>query len=670
MADTYNFIGKWITNGEFAESKPKNVFHKQLEDVGLREDSRANRHILFRKSFSLEDKPSSAVLYISADDYYKVYINGVFAAQGPAAGYPFSYNYNTIDVGHLLKKGENLIAVHTLYQGLINRVWMSGDGRHGLILDLLVDGKLAVMSDTSFLTHLHTAYRETGKAGYDTQFLEEYDSGAKEVGFEKTDFDDGSWEHARLKSGTDYTLVPQATKMLEFEEIYPKTVKTDKNRLFYDFGGCYVGYLVVEGKGKRGERVTVRCGQETENGGVRYKMRCNCTYEEQWILSGENDRLDWFDYKSFRYAELIVPDGFSVEKVYISARHYPFVLSAEPLDEFRSSPELMKIWQLCVNTLRYGPQEVIMDCMDREKGFYVGDGCYTSLAHLVLTGDDSITRYLIDSAIKTTAFNPGTVTCLNCSFMQEIAEYPLILIFLILWHYKLTGDREYLDTGFEFAKGLLETYRRQYEKDLLLQNLDKWCVVDWPEPFRDGYDVDITEGKVCEVPHMVINAYYIKSVETVNEMAAILDKPQYRDAAPLREKFLSSFYDEKRKVFKDSIFTEHSSYISNVFAYGFDLCPDREFTKRVIAQIYEKGIRSCSFFSGFALMYGAMRRKDTELIRFCLLDRGAWLRMLDEGATTTFESWGKDTKWNTSLFHLTLSFASIFMAKKTYLYDL
>ena len=27
-----------------------------------------------------------------------------------------------------------------------------------------------------------------------------------------------------------------------------------------------------------------------------------------------------------------------------------------------------------------------------------------------------------------------------------------------------------------------------------------------------------------------------------------------------------------------------------------------------------------------------------------------------------FEGWGKDTKWNTSLFHLTMSYAAIFMA--------
>ena len=45
-----------------------------------------------------------------------------------------------------------------------------------------------------------------------------------------------------------------------------------------------------------------------------------------------------------------------------------------------------------------------------------------------------------------------------------------------------------------------------------------------------------------------------------------------------------------------------------------------------------------------------------------MLDEGAWLRMLSEDATTTFEGWGKDTKWNTSLFHLTMSYAAIFLS--------
>ena len=44
-----------------------------------------------------------------------------------------------------------------------------------------------------------------------------------------------------------------------------------------------------------------------------------------------------------------------------------------------------------------------------------------------------------------------------------------------------------------------------------------------------------------------------------------------------------------------------------------------------------------------------------------LADDGAWANMLSEGATTCFEAWGKDQKWNTSLFHPWATAPAIFL---------
>ena len=46
----------------------------------------------------------------------------------------------------------------------------------------------------------------------------------------------------------------------------------------------------------------------------------------------------------------------------------------------------------------------------------------------------------------------------------------------------------------------------------------------------------------------------------------------------------------------------------------------------------------------------------------------AWMNMIKEGATTTFEAWGKDQKWNTSLFHPWASAPVIVFAKKNRVY--
>jgi len=82
-----------------------------------------NGDTLLRKRFSVREAIRSAFIDITADDYYKLYINGRFIGQGPAPGYYFHYWYNRYDISDVLCKGENVVAVHVYYQGLINRVW-------------------------------------------------------------------------------------------------------------------------------------------------------------------------------------------------------------------------------------------------------------------------------------------------------------------------------------------------------------------------------------------------------------------------------------------------------------------------------------------------------------------------------------------------------------------
>ena len=659
-----DFKGKWITNGIFSNIKPRCVFHRQLEEARLDCTENRNQHILFRRRFCLSGSFERAILYVSADDYYKLYINGRFVGQGPAPAYHFQYNYNELDVTPYLQGGENVIALHTLYQGLINRVWQSGDLRHGMICDLVLDGNTVLSSDESFLVCSHTGFSEMGVCGYDTQFLEQYDSRAREVGFERPEFDDSCWEHASVACFDDHRLVAQKSRMLEFEEIAPVATRVSEDRVIYDFGSNYVGYLRLRATGKSGDKLIVRCAQELNgDGSPRYQLRANCKYEEAWIISDGVCELDQFDYKSFRYAEIILPRGAVIEAASLVARHYPFELMANMKSEYTGNPDLMRIWSLCVHTQRYGVQEVIQDCMEREKGFYLGDGCYTALTNMVLTHDDSMVRKLIDDAFSSSFITDTLVTCLDCSFMQEIAEYPLILVLLVLWHYRLTGDKEYLRTSYAKVVNLLQAYRREYEQDGLLKNLDKWCVVEWPKNFQHGYDVDILEGKVCTEAHVAINAYYLAAIRAANRMAQALGDGAYREEKEVADAFYRAFYDPERDLFRDGEHTDHISLVGNSFVYGFGLFNSEKTRRSILAMLDSCGIDSLSFFCTFPILMGLAKDGEQGRITDALLNRGAWLRMLDEDATTTFEGWGRDTKWNTSLFHLTMSYAALFLAE-------
>ena len=659
---------EWITHPDMADLKPRNVLARQLERDKLPPvDTRyQNRHYLFRRSFDL-NAVGKATLRITADDYYKLYVNGAFVAMGPAAGTTDCTYYNVIDLTPHLVKGRNTLAVHTYYQGLVNRVWVSGDNRHGLWLELDADGRRVLESDTAFRVMRHAGYSAMGIAGYDTQFMECYDAGAPEVGFERPDFDDAAWISAvRHPLGGDYRLVEQPSPMVVTEPIAPvKTERLSDGGLRIDFGGIYVGGVSLVASGKKGDAVGIRCGQELNgDGSVRYKLRANCTYAEKMVLSGgPRDVLNQYDYKSFRYLELRPSPGVTIDSdsIRLVARHQPFVLKAKP--SF-ADPALKPVWDLCVDTFRYGVQEQIMDCMEREKGYYLGDGCYTMLAYSLLTQDWRQARKFFDDFLRMKKVDRGLVTCANCSFMQEIAEYPFMMMLFAHWYLEQTGDTAFVADRFDALADVVDSYRERYARqDGLLVNLDKWCVVEWPKNFQDGYDADVREGKVCTDVHNVINAWYVIAVRSLNAIARRLGHRPYADMRPLEKAFRSVFWDERRHVFVDREGSSHVSLPGNVYAQAGRLAPADDPSARTafLSLVKEKGYSSISLFQFFPLFCHLRATGEETLLHDLLASPEAWLRNVREGGTRTFEGWGRDTKWNTSLFHLTIASAVIFL---------
>ena len=654
----YLFCGKWICPRAYCGIKPKNVFHRQLTPIDIKGEIPQNLHILYRKSFSYSG--GKAVIRISADDYYKLYINGKFIASGPAASFNFGCYYNEIDITDSVRLGENTIAVHTYYQGLINRVWVSGDDRLGLIFDITEDGKTVAKSDETVKCKIHNGFTAIGKVGYETQFMERQDSRSGDFGFENAGFSDIGWEYAKIQKYADYKMVKQPIKQLEFETITPKKTAETETSVTVDFGSIYAGYLEADALGKSGDKITLLYAQELdEKGDLRYNLRANCDYEEEWILSGNSDKREEFDYKSFRYAKLIFPKGTKIENISLTIRHYPFKLKKKCIYD---DEQLKRIWDLCVNTLKYGVQDGIFDCLEREKGQYLGDGSFTATAFAVLTGDMSIMERLIDEAFNTAFINDGLMTCSPCSFMQEIAEYSLMLPQLMASHYAVARDKEFIGKRYDKLTKMLDFFRDNYEKeDGLLYDLDKWCVVDWPQNARDGYDFDLSEGKIAKGTHNAINAYYIGAINITNRLAEIVGKDIYRDTKPLKNAYLKTFFDDSKKLFKDAPDSKHNSLASNALALRFDLCPDKETEENIVKMILEKDAESSAFFITFASLLALLRLGKREEVIKMLKNEGRWQRMINEGATVTFEAWGKDVKWNTSLFHLCYSFAVLFM---------
>ncbi|MGC9003111.1 MAG: GH116 family glycosyl hydrolase [bacterium] len=115
--------------------------------------------ICFRKSFILSSVSKPSFLYITADNYYELYINDKFVGKNGVWETVEKY-----DVSGLLKKGKNTIAVKCRNE----------EGPAGLLVELTAGkkGKVILFSDES------------------------WKAGKEEEGWEKINFNDSHWQNA------------------------------------------------------------------------------------------------------------------------------------------------------------------------------------------------------------------------------------------------------------------------------------------------------------------------------------------------------------------------------------------------------------------------------------------------------------------------------------------
>ena len=202
----------WLTIPLFDGIKPEKPYHKEHQKRTMQVFPVQNLHVLARSDVETEGNGEKYLLRISADDYYKLWVNGRFAGQGPAPAWPEKYYYNEIDITEFLHPGKNVLAVHLYYQGLINRVWNSGDGRFALTAQLICRSSEECLP-LSWKYKISEAYiGET--TGYETQFLENFDSRRWDADWNLAGFDDSRWEPMIKAEWADYTCVRQPTKML------------------------------------------------------------------------------------------------------------------------------------------------------------------------------------------------------------------------------------------------------------------------------------------------------------------------------------------------------------------------------------------------------------------------------------------------------------------------
>lgn len=645
-------MNNWITTSDFIKYNPYNIY---AEDVGFESPSDSgleNYHTLFRKKFTLGKKADAKyLLNITADDNYKLYINGVLVAIGPANGYHAKYNFNELNVSEYLKNDDNIIATHVYYHGKIDFAHVSMDNRQGMWAELVEDGKCILKTDDTWKYFVDKSYNSNGvRWGYDTQFAENIDRRTHPKGWKSLEFDDSNWHDSVVRLNDDHKLHKQITPTVCFYEQTKKNVtKLDKKTWLLDFGKETVGYVRLYVNSRNGGSVRIKCGEELlENGCVRSEMRCGVNFDEVWTYDAGEDIIESYDYSGFRYLQFETEDeDIKPENFTVLVRHYPVGYERK----FKSDNALLqKIWDICKNAVKISTQEGYFDCPTREKGQYLGDLLITALSHFYLYKDARIYKKALYDFADSMDVVPGINSTAPSGIKNCIVDYTFLYPLIILNYYNISNDLDTVKELIPYAEKSLSYFSKYEREDGLLDGVPEWNLVDWPENLRDNYEFDLSRPTKNGV-HNVINAYYYGAKKMMNELYWLCGIDKEYETEALKKAYFDAFYNPKTGFFTDAEKGNHSALHSNVIPYFYGMTtPEQE--KKMPDFIMKKGFSCGVYFSYFVLKSLTMHGEKEKAMELMLnKSEHSWYNMIKEGATSSFEAWGKAQKSNSSLCH-------------------
>lgn len=495
--------------------------------IWLQESGQPNSWVAFRKSFSLDYKPESAVAKIAVDTKYWLWINGemVLFEGGLARGAaPDTNYYDQVDLGNYLHKGENNISILVWYWGRTRKTH-EDSGKGGLIFHADIDG-LEIQSDESWKTIKHTGYDPmSGGGGNSANRVNAYNirfDANKAMGdwtdkaWYSSSYNDSEWNNATVKGAADSLpwgklvarCIPQWNDrgLAKYESL-----RIDKEFITLPYKNDTRKCQVISAKLPFNRQVTPYLKVRSTMGdtiSVDTDDPFNLLQSVYITKEGvqEFEGYSWFNGHNIEYK---IPSGVEVLDL-----EYRWTGLGEMSGNFQCSDEqLTRLWWMARNTLYICARDSYMDCPDRERGLWIGDVADQTGA-VFYTLDDAGIKLLKKAIDNTVAYRNGDIIQgLAPGFgayrgkSSELTGQSLQYICQGIWQYYFnTGDKKTLANAYPAVMN----YTRLW--DMMPDGLPmhrkgyaNW--VDW------GTDTD-------PVPTNVI--LYYMALKAVRSMATVL----------------------------------------------------------------------------------------------------------------------------------------------------
>ena len=303
-----------------------------------------------------------AVVRISCDSDYTLFVNGGYAASGQYGDFEHYKIYDEVDITDLLTVGNNEIRILVHYFGADSSRYRVGAA--GLIYEAEAAGRILLQSSEATLSRQSPTYvsgnmrRITEQLGfsltYDARREDEHGGYAPSVAVDKR-----------------CQLFPRP---IEKHRILPRTPMRSVRslgecRLLVDLGGEVVGLPSIEFRTDVAQRITVAWGEHVKDGGVRMLIGQRKFYFEYMARSGYNDFTTYMLRIGCRYVEIVSESPLELIYAGVRPQVYEVAERTVVIEDVRDR----RIYEVSVNTLRKCMMEHYVDCPWREQCLYAFD---------------------------------------------------------------------------------------------------------------------------------------------------------------------------------------------------------------------------------------------------------------------------------------------------------
>jgi alpha-L-rhamnosidase len=654
LATNNNWRGQWIWLS-------KSIFPKyqKTSTLWLPDASAGNTmyQALFRGKLNINNTPSSALLYISGDVLYNVFVNGYFAGRGPVnigSDYadekkPEYWYYSVFDVRPYLKKGKNIIAVKVFSTAFEISATTSSFGR--FICDLSLNHQQAILSSNN-----------TWKGNVDTSFNNRggmmfFDAGKEPDGWQTLSYDDSAWPTASISAAADAknfynsevpVPISLPVKPKAFFRVHGSDVDSVKGGDFYkthkghkefilDFGKNMPAFISFSVTANKGDSILVFPFEKlnyTSNRGFTYVCR-------QGTNTFQTPNLSVFRYLKI---SLRTKDKISIKSFYAYFSSYPvqYAGSFSCSDGFYNQLWKVSRWstQICMNDMLFDSP------LHQEPIGCTGDYFIQLLNNCYAFGDAWLFRQNLIQTARMLQKN---------DYRMFHTSYSLIWIQMLLKYYEYTGDKELVKQLLPHAQKLLNRFTTYRDTTYLLSNAPNYMFMDW---------IKIGEFSAHHPPAVIgmgyLSMFYYKALKDAAVLEQLADNATLREsydmqAAKVKKAVNTLLWVKDKRLYKDGIpfinkaklgdwlpkdkaIVTYSAHV-NTLAVLYDIAPQSESTQLMKYVVTQKEYQLQPYFMSYVL--AAFRH--SQQIDEGLKQVDLWKNAVDTVTYTLKENWNDRT---------------------------